>query len=294
MSYLRRLGSEFRISLPTDEDGFAGRECPACEGYFKIRVGTGLTGLNLPCHCPYCGHTSGHSEFLTPEQIEHAKSVAGGLVMEAVLKDLKALEFDYRPPRGSFGIGISMKVEGRLRPNHYYREKQLETEIVCGRCTLRYAIYGVFAHCPDCGVHNSLQILGKNLDLAEKQIALAGTLGGDLVDSLIADALENAVSSFDGFGRETCRVNAARASDPVVAESLSLQNLARAHQRLRELFGFDLSAAVDSQEWTFTLRCFEKRHVLAHRMGVVDEAYLQATNDPGLSSAARYRSNLTR
>ena len=30
-------------------------------------------------------------------------------------------------------------------PIRQYREKRLETEVVCDRCTLHYAIYGVFA-----------------------------------------------------------------------------------------------------------------------------------------------------
>ena len=86
--------------------------------------------------------------------------------------------------------------------------------------SLRYAIYGVFAFCPDCGVHNSRQILDRNLALATKQLALAAEKGGDLEDYLIREALSGAVASFDGFGRETCRVHASRATDPQRAEGL--------------------------------------------------------------------------
>ena len=37
MRHLRNLGSQFSISLPPDEEGLIGRECPLreCEGYFK-------------------------------------------------------------------------------------------------------------------------------------------------------------------------------------------------------------------------------------------------------------------
>ena len=66
--------------------------------------------------------------------------------------DLKSLEFEQRPV-GPFGLGFSLKVKaGRPHPIKHYREKQLETEVICDNCTLGYVIYGLFGWCPDCGV----------------------------------------------------------------------------------------------------------------------------------------------
>jgi hypothetical protein len=217
--------------------------------------------------------------FWTRGQIEYARSVALNKITGAVLKDLKKLEFTHRP-RGAFGIGVSMKVEGRPHPIRYLHEPRLETEVVCDGCTLRYAIYGVFAYCPDCGRHNSLQILEKNLELAGKQLALAATLDGDLAAQLVADALENGVSAFDGFGREVCRVHAGKSSNPAKAEAVSFQNLVGAQKNVQALFGVDLASGLPAGEWDALCRSFQKRHLLAHSMGVVDEQYLQKTGDP--------------
>lgn len=212
MRHLENLASQISITIPPDEDGLIGRECPVpeCESYFKIQLGTGLKGENLPCHCPYCGHEAGQDKFFTKAQIEYAQSVVLNKVTGALLKDLKSLEFDHRP-RGAFGIGISMKVSGQPTPIRYYREKQLETEVVCDQCTLRYMIYGVFGFCPDCGVHNSLQILKTNLQLVEKMLGVAESQEQAVALSLIENSLEDCVSAFDGFGRETCRVFCSRA-----------------------------------------------------------------------------------
>ncbi len=280
MTHLERLGNRVRIPIEPDEDGFTGRECPdpECEGYFKVQFGTGLKG-DVPCHCPYCGHTAGHGQFGTKEQIEYAKSVFMREVSDAVYQDLKGMEFNH-PARGPFGIGLSMKVErGSTPPIRYYKEKRLETEVICDRCTLRYTIYGVFAYCPDCGTHNSRQILSKNLDLAEKEVALASGVGADIAEHLISDAMENVVSAFDGFGRETCRVRSESVRNPKEAENVSFQNLDSAKRRVQALFGLDFSTAVDEAEWAFACRCFQKRHLLAHKMGVVDQAYLDVTGD---------------
>lgn len=280
MSNFSRDGDNYSISLPADEDGMTGRECPiaTCLGYFKVQFGTGLKGENLPCHCPYCGHSAGQDQFFTQEQIEYAKSVVVNDITAKLIRDLKKHEFSYQP-KGPFGIGLSLNVTGSPEPIRRYREKQLETVITCENCTLRYAIYGVFGYCPDCGVHNSLQILDKNLELAAKELALAETADPALADILTADALENAVSAFDGFGREWSRVHAAKATDPAKAEAISFQNLTGAKKRVNELYAIDLAASLTAPEWDTARRGFQKRHLLAHKMGVIDQAYIDSTGE---------------
>jgi hypothetical protein len=280
MRHLRNLGSQFSISLPPDDEGFIGRECPAaeCEGYFKLQPGTGLKGENLPCYCPYCGHGAGSDEFFTKAQVEYATSFVMRQVTGTLLKDLKSLEFNHRP-RGAIGIGISMKVSGKPTAIRHYRESKLETEVVCERCTLRYTIYGVFGFCPDCAVHNSRQILNKNLELVEKLLEVAETQEPPVAQRLIENALEDCVSAFDGFGRETCRVFAPKAVKPEKAAEIRFQNIAVARDRVKEEFSVDFAAITAPADWKHILRAFQKRHLLAHKMGVVDEDYLSATGD---------------
>lgn len=271
-SHLDNLGKQFSIPITADDDGYLGRECPVkdCLGYFKITPGTGVKGP-APCFCPYCGHKGESNTFFTQEQIEYAKSVVLRQVTDALHKDLKSMEFEHKP-QGLFGIGLSLKVQRSAPlPIRYYREKELETEITCDSCTLRYAIYGVFGWCPDCGVHNSLQILIKNLELARKELVLATTADTDLANHLIGDALENAVSAFDGFGRELCQ----RKSTEV-----RFQNLTAARRKVQDAFGFDFSDIMGPDEWDAACRAFQKRHLLAHKMGVIDEDYIQKAKDP--------------
>jgi hypothetical protein len=278
---LKRLEQGIQVSLLTDEEGFTGRQCPNadCRGYFKVTFGTGLKGENLPCHCPYCGHTTSQSDFFTSDQAEYLKSVIGREYMKALHQDMKGMEFEIKS-KGPFGIGMSMKLEPlHLQPVHWYREKKLETHIECSNCTLKYAVYGVFAFCPDCGQHNSLQILDKNLELAIKMLDMAATAEADVAKQLIENALEDCVSSFDGFGREICRVHAKKSTDPAKAEKMSFQNLDGAKQNLIDLFGIYLAAGLAVEEWKATVRGFRKRHLLSHKMGVVDDEYIRKSGD---------------
>ena len=281
MDHLRRLGTSIPISILPDENRFTGRECPQpdCEGYFKIEFGTGLKGTGLPCHCPYCGHAAAHDQFWTKEQIEYARSVAIRRITDAIHKDFKEMEFDHKP-QGAFGIGLSLKVKrGQQAPIHYYREKQLETEVICTNCTLRYSVYGVFAFCPDCGQHNSIQILDKSLEVVGKMLEMATRTEEVLAERLIENALEDCVSTFDGFGRELCRVHANKARNSAKAERMNFQSLEAARKRFLDLFGIDLSAEVEPEEWRAAVVAFQKRHLIAHRLGVVDQDYIDKTGD---------------
>lgn len=279
------MSDTLKLSIPmkNDDEGFFGRECPNedCLGYFKIELGTGLQGKDLPCHCPYCGHVGPHDTFWTQDQLEYAQSIAMRQVQQHVGDMLKRTFPPSRPRRGDF-ISISVEYKpGRPLPLYRYEEKQLETALVCSECGLRYAVYGVFGYCPDCGSHNSLQILDANLDLASRELALASTVEGSLAHQLIADALENGVSAFDAFGREIFRVNSALATVPDEAARMSCQNLENLKSRVLKLFGHDLASPFSADEWRLLVQGFQKRHLIAHRMGVIDQAYINAAGDLG-------------
>lgn len=279
---LGRLGNQISVPIEADEAGMLGRECPQteCEGYFKVKPGTGLTGPDLPCHCPYCGHTASGNHFFTNEQIEYAKSVALRQIADAVHNDLKSFEFEHKA-QGPFGIEISMKVvPGAPIPLKRYREKVLETTLICDGCSLEYAIYGVFGYCPDCKTHNSLQQLQTNLKIAQKQLNLAeAQADAALTRHLIEDALENCVSAFDGFGRETCKIRASKSTNPTLASSLSFQNLPRVNEKLIKLFGVDLRKTVTASAWEESHVAFMRRHLIAHKAGVIDQQYLGETGE---------------
>jgi hypothetical protein len=272
---------KFSIPMKNDEEGFFGRECPneECLGYFKIELGTGLQGKDLPCHCPYCGHVGPHDTFWTQDQLEYTRSAARREVQKYVGDMLKKTLPPSQPRRGDF-ISITFQYkQGRPLPLYRYEEKQLETALICAECNLRYAVYGVFGYCPDCGSHNSLQILDTNLDLAAKELELANTLEGALAEQLVADALENGISAFDAFGRELFRVNSDLASAPDETARISCQNLGSLKSQVSKLFGIDLTSPFTIDEWRLLVQGFQKRHLIAHRMGVVDQAYINTSGD---------------
>lgn len=278
--HLKKLRDGIAISIPRDDDGYTGRECPDddCIGYFKIVFGTGLPD-STTCVCPYCGTTEDHDHFWTQDQLEYAHSAALEQISVAIHRDLKSMEFEVRPPRNSIlGIGFSLRVEPRKPiPLHQYAEKELETRVDCEQCTLKYAIYGVFGYCPDCGEHNSLQILHANLALGRKILDAAKEVEAELRPKLLEKALENCVSAFDGWGRNMAERNADLAVDSTKAARVRFQNFRGLCAKLDDLW--DFQHPLDANEFDLVNKVFQKRHLIAHRMGVVDQAYLDKSGD---------------
>ncbi len=255
---------DISIDINPDGEGYTGRECPVCEKYFKIKFGTGLPG-STDCHCPYCNNIAPQDHYMTKQQIEYAKTVALNVISKQMISRLK--KYEHRADLKAL-ISIGITVKGNPFPITYYSEKDLEEIITCTNCNLQYSIYGTFGFCPDCGVHNSLQIVKTNFDLIIKILDLSAKGDSEIANRLIENALEDAVSCFDGFGREQF----AR-----LPYKISFQNIEGAKEVMLREIGYDISASMSTGDWGFVREQFQKRHLIAHKMGVIDAGYALKT-----------------
>lgn len=259
------MNTEMSIKINPDEDGYVGRECPDCEKYFKIKFGTGLP-KTTDCYCPYCNHNGPHSKFWTKQQLDYAKSVALNRLTGDFLRNLKKIET--RPQINKL-ISIGITVKGSPTPVAYYSEKELEEKVTCQNCSLEYAIYGTFGYCPDCGIHNSLQIVTANFNLIRRILSLSSQTDEAIAQKLIENALEDSISSLDGFGRECfSRIH----------QKVSFQNIEKARIKIINELGFDFKSKIDDHEWNFLKEQFQKRHLVSHKMGIIDEEFCNKTD----------------
>jgi uncharacterized Zn-finger protein len=63
----------FKITVPSDNDGFITLQCPFCDDRFKLTVEDFQREDILEIFCPYCGLRHQHNHFLRDEVIEQAK-----------------------------------------------------------------------------------------------------------------------------------------------------------------------------------------------------------------------------
>lgn len=258
------------VSMPTDENGLVGRQCPACHEYFKLKPGTGLPISTT--RCPYCGRQEDQNEFLTPEQRRYIESVAVRQVLGPVLskfqRDLKRLEFS-----GPF-VSLKVTTSPISLPVRYYRERDVETGVVCDHCGLVFAVFGVFAGCPDCGRLNAWTVFGASLDVAEKRLNLADRVAAEDAEmgtALVQDALRGAVGTFDALGK------ALRAARPDLFPERPpnlFQNVDQLSAVLERAGHPSLAANLGAEDFGFLRRLVQVRHLHEHDLGVVDARFV--------------------
>jgi Zn ribbon nucleic-acid-binding protein len=242
-----------RVGLPTDERGRTGQRCPKCRQYFKLKFGTGLPIEDR--RCPHCCHLGDGSDFLTPEQLEYAKSVALNELNRNVLGPMlrnwgQRLE---RSTRGSL-IQVRIRYNPRPVPISYYRERQLETDVTCRNCRLEFAVYGVFATCPDCGQPNALDVFRSSIEVSRKLLEVDTGPDRAMRAKLLASILSDGVSTFDALGK------ALRAHYPSALPSHPknlFQNLVKLEEVLESATKSSLTTWLSVEDHTFLLRLFQ-------------------------------------
>ena len=273
----------FSIPLKLDENGLIGRECPnpECEGYFKIKFGTGILQEGYDkCFCPYCGYEGTQEKFYTKDQINFINSYIVNEVQNIFEDGAKKWDRELRSSTKNSFIKLSLDFK-RTSPKHhiaYYAEKNLETTITCDNCTLEYAIYGKFAYCPDCGINNSLQIFTANLDLAKKLLDQSNHQTDErFKEYLKYKVVESIVSAFDSFGKNCLSLYIKDTQQENFV--ISFQNLDKAVKRIINEFSINIMSSLSDNEIELINKLFQIRHLIAHNDGIVDQSYINKTND---------------
>jgi hypothetical protein len=281
-------GDEIRVTIPTGDRGMVGRECPACDQYFKLKPGTGLA--TTTCVCPYCAHSAESDQFFTSDQIDYAQSVALREIQEHVIGPMmRKIDRDlHRSSRNSM-IKLSLRYRSSDIPIDQYSEQDLETDVTCATCSLEYAVFTVFATCPDCGDPNALDVFIASIDVATKRLHLADAVDDvALRDDLIADAVGSGVSAFDTLGKELRR---RYASIIPMKPKNPFQNL----DVVAKVLGWDLNAGpfgdLDRCERDHLKLMFQVRHIFEHNGGVVDDAFCRAVPEMNHLIGRRYPLN---
>lgn len=196
------------ISLPRDEDGRIGRECPdeACSpGTFKVKPGTGITGGQAVAYCPYCRHEEAPEDFATMEQQRYAKD----LVMREAQRGVDGMI------RDAFGLGpsgrkklggglISMEISLKSSPLPHVRppaEDEVRRDVICPNCGLDHTVFGLATWCADCGADIFLTHVATELAVVRSMVGdierRREVLGRRVAARDLENCLEDAVSIFE-------------------------------------------------------------------------------------------------
>ena len=292
-------GGEARmtVSMPADEEGYFGRECPSCEQHFRIATDDYLV---LPDQqtlwCVYCGHHDEVSHFITVQQMERARRAAADYAMQLVREALQpTLRRVSSRSRNSL-IKISYRTKPFYpKPLPSISEERLVRERSCPDCQLRYAVFGEHRFCPICGqlpalvtALDSIAAETKRLDaLSDVPAATHAELReSGVIDRTCADTIENVVGVVEALAKRIFSQRVTRAAE-------ILQGRGQVFQRLNDLADLFLAhLGIDIRDrlgpvWMELQESWAARHVFTHCDGIVDARYLTSVPTSTLKPGQR-------
>lgn len=289
------------VSIPLDEDGFLGRECPACEGPFKIH-GDDYDALpeDPVLTCPYCGHEQDHSSFLTRAQVERVDAAVNAIAEQYVhgaLNDMLGNAFGGPKQRSRPGSFISIETSYTpgspppIKALPEIVEERVRRIVQCSSCGNRHAVFSASSFCPICGPRPAAETVLEALTAAREALAMEDRFGEDERETLRAagvferfavDAIESTVSLFEMFAREQFARRVADAATHSAGKGNVFQRVDDTAALFSEHASVDVVELVGAARWERLKRAFARRHVLTHNGGIVDQKFLDRVPDSGL------------
>lgn len=298
-------GTRMQLSIPVPRtpDGRAYRYSPNEEAHprhFVLgeTVGPATTDADMLARmrnepgsprtvCPYSGAIGDDDEFMHPDDREAAIE----LVRHAALADMQDhlsgmfRDLGRNQPRNSM-LRIEVKESGARPPKPRFHRADLLRELVCDHCGRDYGVYAIGLFCPDCGAPNLRLHFAREVDLVDAQVQLADGLDSEhqeLAYRLLGNAHEDVLTAFEATLKTVYLFGRAAAQPGVDVPRIgnAFQNVARGQERFAE-FDCDPFSVLDDDELAAMKLNIQKRHVIGHNLGVVDEKFAQESGEAGL------------
>lgn len=299
--YRSQLPDNFsiKVSIPTDEDGYLDRECPneVCLASFKVLADDWKDKVrDEEVFCPVCGHTANSDKWFTEAQLEHMRSALMAEFQPHLGAEMKrmASNFNRSMPKGGL-IRLSMS----YKPSHPVTVVPLAAadlmrqRYTCELCGCRYAAIGAAFFCPSCGHNSARTAIQATLvtirKLPDVRAVLEAALDQDTAVNayrlILEENMGKLVASFQRFAEVTFEA-LPNASNFNSRRNL-FQNLSQSSNLWEQAIGVRYEAMLTPNEWEQLQQYFQQRHILAHKDGIVDDDYLNKTNDRQYQSGQR-------
>ena len=234
--------------------------------------------------CPYSGVSGDTQAFTHPDDIKAAREIA----QHAALNDMQdelSKAFSGINRRGSKGLfSITVAVKSQKKPKPRFRRRDLMRLLVCDHCGRDYGVYAIALFCPDCGAPNLRLHFAREVDLVGQQVTLAEGLNEtqeELAYRLLGNAHEDVLTAFEATLKTVYLFKISqRPADtpPIKTVGNAFQNIDRATERFAE-FSFDPFAGLEGGELDALKLNIQKRHVIGHNLGIVDDKFATMAND---------------
>lgn len=296
MTEVKKLeqGVRVPINLPLDDEGYFDRQCPSeeCGTNFKVLFEDWRDKVSdEKVFCPICRFQTTSDSWNTPEQHKYITAVlrnhVQGIITSAMKEDAQRFNRTQEP---SF-ISLSLSV----KPGQPQVEvpasvaDSMRQRFFCEVCGCRYASIGLAYFCPSCG-HNSVLItFEKTLDTVRQVMAKTSEMihaletvvdkdiARDSVRNILEDSLLRLVGAFQYFADYS--FNQKPGATSIKQRKNAFQNLTESSALWKTLTGKEYENLLPRPDFVDLERLFQKRHLIAHRNGIIDQEYITKAKD---------------
>ncbi len=294
------MGESIYLTFKSDEKGYYDRQCPSpeCKYRFKVYMQDWKDKFkDEAVYCPLCGYADTSDNWETEEQEkainDTIKSYANYLIDKTIGKAFRDLE---RSTRNNKFIKVTYTPKRPISfiNNPIGSSEEWETELECEKCGAKYSVIGAAYFCPCCGNNsaiksfkNSLISIRKMLDsYQDMSVMLKEKFDEDTAVSMMRKILENSlgdiISAFQKFActkYEELSGTQGRNNDFQIVEKGS--------KKFEEVTGKSYGEWLNNDELKQLNILFQRRHIIEHNDGIVDQHYLDKSGDTGYSLGQR-------
>lgn len=286
------------IELKSDEKGYFDRECPNEECLYKFKINMEDWKNKVSdeeVHCPMCGYVDTADKWWTQEQITEMKNITQSYVMSYVQKEL---DKGFKQLEKSSGKFLKIKYNPGKRitfiNNPIGQSEEWNLDIQCKECGTRYSVIGSAYFCPCCGYNSAEDVFEESLDTIEKMLDSAlemkkmfSDLYGDdkaetMVRSMIEGTLGDIVSAFQKYAEIKYK---RLSSKPVRANDFQI--VEKGSELFKEITSYGYDKWLNSLELGKMNLYFQRRHLIEHNNGIVDQKYIDKAKDVSYSIGQR-------
>ena len=280
------------VTFISDEKGYLDRECPneECMYTFKILMRDWEEKISDDeVHCPMCGHVDTSDKWWTQDQLEKIQEIAASWFLSDLQKELtKSFKKLEQSTRHNKFARIKFRPGKKISfiNNPIGQIEEWETEICCEKCGTHYSVIGSAYFCPCCGYNSAISAYNDSLDSIGKMLDTLPEMGKLLTEkydkdtaatmcrSLLESSIGEMVSAFQKYA--CCRYEelsgkAGRVND--------FQMVDKGSNLFKEAIGKAYPDWLSNSEMEHMKVMFQRRHILEHNNGLVDQKYLDKSKD---------------
>ncbi len=244
------------VIMGSDREGYFGYTCPDCKKYFR--------GSDVPIFmaCPYCLHIDNALSYLTENQKQYI-----------ALYHKMSLEH-YRTGKN---LEISLDEIVNTLENNLIKltnsEIRQQQGIECKNCRIKLDVLGLYAGCTYCGKRNNFDVFLSGLSEIKEQINSSKISTNE--------ALVRTVEAYTGAGSDIKflleKIQYLSQLEAKDVNKIDFQKIIETNEILASI---KLNLFPDVGETKeFLSLMFQRRHIIAHKSGIVDQKYLDKTQD---------------